>query len=156
MAPLGADASRPPQLARDGGAAAALGFTFSTDEAPDGTTRQLGHARRLGLALVWEELPFELDPPRRLRSVRVVRGGPLARLQTTITLAPGADGVVLTYEVALTPRHALLAWIVQIDAATSIRPMLEATIARTAALLTDALPPEAPGPVRAALAALLG
>jgi hypothetical protein len=133
---------------------ARLGFTFSTEQAPDGSVRRLGHARRLGLALVWEELPFELDPPHRLRSVRVFRGGPLARLQTTITLAPGPDGIALTYEVALTPRHALLAWIVQIDAATSIRPMLEATLARTAARLADAPPPEAPAPVRAALAPL--
>ncbi len=133
--------------------ACGLGFQFREEPRPDGTVHRTGTARKFGLRLDWEELPFEVLAPDRFVSTRVFPSGPLARLQTTCRLEEVADGTRVAYTVELFPRSVLLKPIVALDAAATTRPMLDRTLGRVLAALQgrDALdPPPALAPSAAA------
>lgn len=131
---------------------AKLGFAFSEEVDEHGRVHRFGEVKRMGMTLRWEDEPFQIEVPTSLVSARRFQGGPLARLVTTITLREGNDGVALRYVVELTPSHPLLRWIVAIDAALSIRPMLTRVIDQTAARLGEH--PASPSPSPQTLQAL--
>ena len=75
-------------------------------------TQPLSNARRqlrlvrLGVAIEWEEEPFEWVRPFRYGVVRHYHSGPVADMRILTELKPQADGSTeLTYEVRATPRN---------------------------------------------------
>src|SRR5271165_5149745 len=57
---------------------------------PDGRVRHVGRARVAGIALEWEEPPYEWVRDRFFRHARIFRNGPLRRFGPTVELK--ADG----------------------------------------------------------------
>jgi class 3 adenylate cyclase len=72
----------------------------------DGGTRRLGF-RRFGIALEWEEKPFEWVRPHRFGVVRRYLRGPVAEMQAVAELQPDGEGTLLRYTVTARPRNAL-------------------------------------------------
>src|SRR5689334_4583599 len=61
---------------------------------------------RLGVAIEWEEEPFEWVRPFRYGVVRHYQSGPVAEMRIVTTLVPHPDNSTeLTYEVWATPRN---------------------------------------------------
>ncbi len=70
--------------------------------------RQILRLRRLGVAVEWEEEPFEWVRPSRFGVVRRYRRGPLDEMRVDVSLEPRAGGgTVLRYEVVARPRGVL-------------------------------------------------
>jgi class 3 adenylate cyclase len=85
-------------------------YAVSETPQPDGTVRRTGHARKLGVALSWEEGVPEWVAPRYFRHERRLHSGPLRLVGTEITLDPDrAGGSVVRYRLSLAARFALLA-----------------------------------------------
>jgi class 3 adenylate cyclase len=61
----------------------------------------------LGVALEWEEEPFEWVSPHRFSVRRRYVSGPIDSMTTTLELAPRSDGTRLTYDVQTRPRNLL-------------------------------------------------
>jgi class 3 adenylate cyclase len=63
--------------------------------------------RRLGVAVEWEEEPFEWVRPERFSVVRRYLRGPVESMVTTATLEPTDGGTRLRYDVRAKPRNLL-------------------------------------------------
>jgi serine/threonine-protein kinase len=138
---------------------AGLHFRFQAESTPDGRKVRVGRVRRFGLELDWVDEPFEIEAPRRFVSRRRFRRGPVRTLTTRMELKPSAEGIQLVYSVELEPVAWWAAPLVQMELATSIRPMLDRTLADAAAVIGGGRyrPPQRPeeeGALTAALADL--
>src|SRR5688572_10808388 len=69
--------------------------------------RQQMRLRRLGVAIDYEEDPFEWVRPSRFSVVRRYRTGPVAELRVLIELSASNGGTAVRYQVWATPRGAL-------------------------------------------------
>jgi class 3 adenylate cyclase len=106
---------------------------------------------RLGIAVAWEEEPFEWVEPHRFSVRRRYQRGPLAEMDVTVELSPRPDGgTALAYEVRARPRNALGWAAIPVQIGLLSRRRFEATFRRYDRL---ALAREAPAPteVRARL-----
>jgi serine/threonine protein kinase len=82
-------------------------FTDEPRSEGGGTTRT-GRMSALGMAIEWQEFPFEWVKNREHSVFRWYRSGPIAALWNKVTLAPSADGgTELTHEISLLPRGIL-------------------------------------------------
>lgn len=133
--------------------AANLGFSFREEVDETGERRKVGEVKRLGMTLTWIDEPFIYIAPRQFVSVRRFHNGPVERLEATMRLTPGADGVQLDYSIELTPRSAVARLLLLIDAATSIRPSVGRTLAAAASQLGEAPQAYSPPPPLSAQAA---
>jgi class 3 adenylate cyclase len=68
--------------------------------------RRLGF-RRFGVAVEWDEEPFEWVRPHRFGVVRRYVRGPVAEMRVEVELRPDGDGTRLVYTVTARPRNAL-------------------------------------------------
>jgi adenylate cyclase len=86
-----------------------------------GAARFLISTRIAGLAVEYEEQPFEFEVPTRLATRRVCRRGPLRRISTAWELSPHADGVGthVKLTVDLEPARSLLLPIARVAAQKS-------------------------------------
>jgi class 3 adenylate cyclase len=97
--PLVADTNR---FNRDAGVPALEEGQFG-----DNARRTLGFSR-FGIAVAWEEEPFEWVEPHRFSVRRRYRRGPLAEMDVAVELVPGPDGgTELAYDVRTKPRNLL-------------------------------------------------
>lgn len=72
---------------------------------PDGSVRRTGSARKLGIALSWDESIPEWVAPRRFAHERRLHNGPLRRVATEILIDPEGDvGSRVQYRLCLEPR----------------------------------------------------
>jgi serine/threonine protein kinase len=82
-------------------------FTDEPREEGGGTTRT-GRMSALGMAIEWQEFPFEWVKNREHSVFRWYRSGPIAALWNKVTLAPSdEEGTLLTHEIWLLPRGLL-------------------------------------------------
>lgn len=80
---------------------------FTTQFESDRGVRRFGKFRKVGMALAWEEHPFEWVEGRRMGVLREYREGPLKWLASVVELAPRPGGTLLTHRVRVEP-HGLL------------------------------------------------
>ncbi len=104
---------------------AGLGFSFEESPQPDGSVVRIGRVRRFGQLLEWEERPFEYREPGALRSVRVFKSGPVARVTADFALVETEVGTGIDYRVRLKPRYALARPLIAVDARLNTAPPLE-------------------------------
>ena len=137
---------------------AELGFTF--EEAPDesGEVARVGHMRKLGMALSWDELPFQYSVPTWFRTRRMFHGGPAAEFTASLRLKAAAQGGTdILYAVEVVPRNALTAPMVAIELKTQTRSQLDRALGRLIADLNARVQPAdlAAPPLKPAAEALL-
>jgi hypothetical protein len=149
--------------------AAGFGYRFTTERRADGETVRVGRASKLGVPLVWEELPWSWSPPDPshpevpgvLDVGRLFRGGPVASLRVCIEVFARGEHSQVRYTLQLVPRHFLARPIVALDLAWMTRPEIEAVLRRAIDWLDgkidvfDPPPPALPAPARARLDAAL-
>lgn len=70
-----------------------------------GGSRLIGQSSKFGLAIEWEEHPFEWVREREYSVLRVFKSGPLARIFTRLFLEPNPSGTRLHYTVEVTPAN---------------------------------------------------
>lgn len=70
----------------------------------DGSVQRAGSAVVGGVALAWEEAPYEWVVGRRFNQTRPMAKGPFASAGVELTLAPDGDGSVVSYTFQATPR----------------------------------------------------
>lgn len=59
--------------------AAGLGYQFEEKVGEDGRVKRTGTVKRFGMTVIWDELPFVIEAPRRWINTRIYRSGPLER-----------------------------------------------------------------------------
>jgi hypothetical protein len=114
---------------------AELGFTF--EEAPDdrGAVARVGHMKKLGMSLSWDELPFQYSAPTWFRTRRLFHGGPAAEFTASLRLKEAPQGGTdILYAVEVVPRNALTAPVVAIELKTQTRSQLDRALSQ---LLAD-------------------
>jgi eukaryotic-like serine/threonine-protein kinase len=81
---------------------------FSTQADPARGTRRFGKLRKAGLAITWEEHPFEWVAPQRFGVFREYQGGPFKWLVSLVELTPRGDGgTTLVHRIRVEPRGLL-------------------------------------------------
>ncbi|MED5370863.1 MAG: hypothetical protein VX899_07625 [Myxococcota bacterium] len=126
---------------------AGLGFSF--EPAPPGAkVRRIGHMKRLGLSLSWDELPFTYEAPYWFTTRRIFHGGPASEFSATLRLKEASQGGTdIRYSVEVTPRNALTIPVVKFDLETSTRKQLSAAFNQLIAELDqDQAPRDLPAP----------
>jgi hypothetical protein len=109
--------------------------------------------RKFGLTMEWEELPWEFRAPRFFAAERRFRTGPLDRLRASLRLDDAPAGTAIRYDLALTPRNAIVRPVVALDANLTVKPQLEKALRQAVALLDgqpvryDPPPPPLPAAV---------
>jgi class 3 adenylate cyclase len=126
--------------------------------AGDGVPRQEATMRRRGIAVTWEEFPFEFEEPRYFSVFRRYRSGPLAEMHVAVDLLAHERGTELVYRVRARPRVALAAWPVRVEIGVfAFRAFNRAFRAIERALVRDQEPlPDPPALARSAGPALSG
>jgi hypothetical protein len=76
-------------------------------ETPLGTggSQRIGHLSKFGIAIEWEEKPFEWIREREYSVLRIFKDGPLSRVFIKMVLEPNAAGTLLHYTVEATPAN---------------------------------------------------
>ena len=115
--------------------AAGLGFTFTEHEQLDGTVMRRGQVRKLGMNLVWDELPWEYEAPRWFRIRRRFHSGPVGTVQVECRIDGDAQRCEAAYTVLIEPRAPWWQPVVWADAKTAIKPQLGSALERLVALL---------------------
>jgi class 3 adenylate cyclase len=98
---------------------------------------------KLGVAVVWEEEPFEWVEPRRFSVVRRYDRGPLAEMHVAVELTPRADGgTTLVYGVRARPRNVAGLAAIPLQIGVLSKRRFEATFrAYDRLAVAEALPP---------------
>jgi class 3 adenylate cyclase len=110
--------------------------------------RRLGF-RRFGVAVEWEEEPFEWVRPHRFTVVRRYVRGPLAEMRVAVELRPDGAGTRLAYTVTARPRNALGRVAIPLQIGRISRRRFEETFLRYDRLARSSRAvPEQSGPVR--------
>lgn len=121
---------------------AQLGFTFT--EAPDdrGDIVRVGHMKKLGLSLSWDELPFVYRAPHWFKTRRIFHSGPAAEFTATLRLKEHkGGGTDIHYQVEVIPRNALTAAVVAIELRSGTQRQLEKAFQIIRDELDNAAPP---------------
>lgn len=80
-------------------------YAVTEEPQPDGSVKRRAIARYKGVAVEWDDPPFEWVTEREFRQLRVFRRGPLKTLGPVLKLEPGpGGGSRVTYRLTGTPR----------------------------------------------------
>lgn len=110
-------------------AAAEMGFSFTEEPQPDGTTRRIGRARRLGvLDLEWVEEPWQYRANEWFRCTRRLRGSPAVSFVILCRLRALEGAVDIRYSVEMFPRNIFTRPLVALEAWAFTRPQLDAAL----------------------------
>ena len=112
-----------------------LGFQFIEDPRPDGTIHRTGKARRLGMMLTWDDLPFQYQAPEWFRKVRRFHNGPAAEMVNLVRLRPERGGTAIRYSFEVYPRFSILRPLVALEVYAFTRPALDRTLNKLLGLL---------------------
>jgi class 3 adenylate cyclase len=120
--------------------AAGLSPVRFTDRAEEGggarRVRRRGEFRKAGLAVAWEEHPFEWIEARRLGVLREYTQGPFKWLTSVVELTPAGAGTRLTHRVEVEPRGLLGRTVAAVEIGARARRSLERVYRRIDAALT--------------------
>jgi class 3 adenylate cyclase len=70
-----------------------------------GGSRRTGHLSKFGVAIEWEEHPFEWVREQEYSVLRVFKDGPFARVFIKLVLKPNSAGTLLKYTIEATPAN---------------------------------------------------
>lgn len=80
-------------------------YAVSEETQADGSVKRRATANYMGVAVEWDDPPFEWITEREFRQTRIFRRGPLKSLSPTLQLAPAPNGGSrVTYRLLGTPR----------------------------------------------------
>jgi class 3 adenylate cyclase len=80
-------------------------YAVSEETQADGSVKRRATASYMGVAVEWDDPPFEWIVEREFRQTRIFRRGPLKSLSPTLQLAPAPNGGSrVTYRLVGTPR----------------------------------------------------
>jgi len=80
-------------------------YAVAEEPQADGSVRRRATASYKGVAVEWDDPPYEWVAEREFRQTRIFRRGPLKSLSPTLQLAPGPNGgSCVTYLISGTPR----------------------------------------------------
>lgn len=80
-------------------------YTVTEEPQPDGSVRRRAAASYKGVAVEWDDPPYEWVAEREFRQTRIFRRGPLKSLSPTLQLEAGPDGGSrVTYRISGAPR----------------------------------------------------
>ncbi len=136
------------------------GFGFRFEEVPhaDGRVTRRGTGKVLGVALSWQEQPFEYRENAWYRIRRRFEGGPAEGYVITLRLADRPGGTAIRYSIEVTPRNFLMRPVVALEMKQTRKNVTRALDALLEQLVEPGVMPSlAPPPLtdagRAALAA---
>ncbi|WP_145283380.1 protein kinase domain-containing protein [Pirellulimonas nuda] len=104
---------------------------YRVERDPQGAVRRWATVRLAGMAMSWEEHPFEWVEGRRMSVLREFTGGPFQWFVSTVELERTPEGgSVLRHEVRILPRNALGRWIAKVETGAKCRRSLDKVYTR--------------------------
>ncbi len=104
---------------------------YRVERDPQGGVRRWGTVRLAGLAMSWEEHPFEWVEGRRMSVLREFTGGPFRWFVSTVTLARSPEGgTTLRHEVRILPRGVFGRWVAKLETGAKCRRSLDRVYTR--------------------------
>lgn len=104
---------------------------YRTVNAPETGVRRFATIRVAGMAMSWEEHPFEWVEGRRMCVLREFSGGPFQWFISTVELVPGApSGCELHHTIKMLPRNTFGKIIAHIETGSKCRRSLEKVYSR--------------------------
>jgi serine/threonine protein kinase/class 3 adenylate cyclase len=98
--------------------------------------RRFGAFQRAGIAVEWEEHPFEWIEARRMGVLREYSRGPFKWMMSVVELAPRGTGTTLTHRVEIEPRGVLGRTIAAVEVGVRGRRSVERVYRRIEAAVT--------------------
>lgn len=113
-------------------------FTYSTEQAEDGTSRTIGTVKKLGLSIRFHEEPFSFRAPHWFRIRRHFEGGPAKSITAIAQLGPRpGGGTSIDYELEVEPRTALFRPILNFDLRRTTERWVGEALARVVSSLDE-------------------
>jgi serine/threonine protein kinase/class 3 adenylate cyclase len=99
---------------------------FSAEPDPDGGSRRFGQFRKFGMAIGWQEHPFEWIEGRRMGVLREFKQGPWKWFTSVVEMTPHSDGgTTLMHRIRILPANLMGTMAARLEVGLKSRKSLE-------------------------------